>query len=246
MTGYRSDDRTATDREMFYEPKFHDREEAGKILADQLQDYKNKKDVIVLGLPRGGVPVAYEVATSLNVPLDVFIVRKLGVPGQEEFAFGALASGGVRIVNNRIIRALSLSEQIIDAITKRESAELERREKLYRGSRPAHDLHGKTVIVVDDGLATGATMHAAVKALQSYDPEKIIVAVPVASTQACDEFKTEADVWAVCAVTPEPFYGVGMWYQDFSQTTDTEVQELLASAWANEAKSSAAGKGGVQ
>jgi putative phosphoribosyl transferase len=215
---------------MWYEPKFKDRTEAGRVLAGELGRYADCNDVIVLALPRGGVPVGFEVAKELRIPLEVFVVRKLGVPGQEELAFGAIASGGVRVLNEDLTRALRIPEEMIEKIIERERRELDRREQLYRGGRPFRDVRGQTVIVVDDGLATGATMRAAVLALQKQEPAEIVVAVPVASQQACDEFKQEADVWAVCAVTPEPFYGVGMWYEDFSQTTDGEVQSLLESA----------------
>jgi len=192
-----------------------------------LTAYADRRDVIILALPRGGVPVAYEVAAELNVPMDVFIVRKLGVPGQEEFGFGALASGGIRFVNQDVVNALHMPDAMIERVVEHEQAELERREKLYRDDQPEPDLNGRTVIIVDDGLATGSTMRAAVTALKTRNPRKIIVAVPVASQQACDDFKSEADVLSVCAVTPEPFFGVGMWYENFSQTTDDEVRQLL-------------------
>lgn len=208
--------------------KFRDRREAGRYLAEELKAYADRKDVIVLALPRGGVPVAFETAQSLNAPLNVFIVRKLGVPGQEELAFGAIASGGARVLNEEIVRALRLSDEMIERITARESIELERRERLYRGGKREIEVQGKIVIIVDDGLATGATMRAAIMALKLQNPAEVVVAVPVGSHQTCEEFKHEADVWCHCAVTPEPFYGVGMWYQDFSQTTDEEVIELLA------------------
>jgi predicted phosphoribosyltransferase len=215
---------------MRYVPIFKDRVDAGKALARDLAQYANRRDVIVLALPRGGVPVAYEVAAALNVPMDVFIVRKLGVPGQEEFGFGAIASGGTRFVNQDVVKALRMPDVMIERVAEHELAELERREKLYRGNRPEPDLTGKIVIIVDDGLATGSTMRAAVTALKTRGPSTIIVAVPVASEQACDDFKHEADVMSVCAVTPEPFFGVGMWYEDFAQTTDDEVRELLNAA----------------
>lgn len=207
--------------------KFHDRLEAGKILSDKLVEYAGQAKTILLALPRGGVPVAFEIAKRLNLPLDVLIVRKLGVPGQEELAFGAIASGGVRVLNEDIVRALRLPETAIERIAKSELVELERRERLYRGTRPHPDLHGQTIIIVDDGLATGATMRAAIRALKTQKVKKIVVAVPVGSRQTCQELDHEADVWCICAVTPEPFYGVGMWYEDFSQTTDEEVIELL-------------------
>lgn len=213
-----------------YEPKFEDRTEAGKALAARLGEYAGRDDVLVLALPRGGVPVAYEVAKALEAPLDVFIVRKLGLPGQEELAIGAIASGGVRVLNEDLVRALRLPDELIGRIAENEQKELERRELLYREGRPEHEISRHIVIIVDDGLATGATMRAAVRALKVQKPKGIIVAVPVASQDACDEFRHEADVWAVCALTPEPFYGVGMWYADFSQTTDSEVIDLLKAA----------------
>ena len=221
---------------MQYAPIFKDRVEAGKALAGDLVQYARSSDVMLLALPRGGVPVGYEVARLLGVPLDVFVVRKLGVPGHEEFGFGAIASGGIRFVNEEVVRALRMPDAMVDRIVEREQAELERRERSYRGDRPEPDLKGRTVIIVDDGLATGSTMRAAVTALKTRDPKLIIVAVPVASEQACDDFKHEADVISVCAVTPEPFYGVGMWYENFSQTTDEEVRQLLNTGNASAAK----------
>ena len=209
---------------------FLDRREAGRRLAESLKDYAGRDDVVVLALPRGGVPVAFEVAESLNAPLDVFVVRKLGVPGQEELAFGAIASGGVMVFNEDLVRALRLTDSIIDRVAERELAELKRRESAYRDSRPAADLSGKTVIIVDDGLATGATMRAAIKALKQLGPKDIVAAVPVGSADTCREIDKMVDVVCVCEETPEPFYGVGMWYNDFSQTTDLEVSELLARA----------------
>jgi putative phosphoribosyl transferase len=208
---------------------FQDRYEAGRILAETLEKYAGRDDVIVLGLPRGGVPVAYEIARHLGVPLDVFIVRKLGVPGFEELAVGAIASGGVRVLNPDIVQVLPNAEQIIEAATERERAELERREKLYRGDRPPPDLRNRTVILVDDGLATGATMRAAVKALRQQGAAKIVVAVPVGAPETCREFETEVDE-TICAVSPEYFQAVGQFYDDFSQTSDDEVRELLARA----------------
>lgn len=213
---------------MLFEKKFTDRQEAGIVLGRQLSDYADRDDVIVLALPRGGVPVASEVAKILAAPMDVFVVRKLGVPGREEFAFGAIASGGIRVLNQDIVMALRLPDVLVERVTDLEHAELERREKSFRGDRPPPDVENKIVIVVDDGLATGATMRAAVKALKTLHPKQIVVAVPVASKQACEEFKEPADVWSVCSITPEPFYGVGMWYRDFRQTTDEEVEALLA------------------
>ena len=217
----------SNDAGMQYTPIFSNRTDAGKALARDLVRHADRDDVIVLALPRGGVPVAYEVAKKLRAQMDVFVVRKLGVPGHEEFGFGAIASGGIRFVNEEVVRALKMPEAMVERIINREQAELERREISYRGNRPEPEIKGRIVIIVDDGLATGSTMRAAVTALRTRDPKLIIVAVPVASEQACEDFKHEADVMAVCAVTPEPFYGVGMWYSDFSQTTDDEVRHLL-------------------
>ena len=208
---------------------FSNRAEAGQLLAEKLLNYANRHDVIVLGLPRGGVPVAFEVAQRLHVPLDVFIVRKLGVPGFEELAIGAIASGGVRVVNEDVARALPNVDEIIKSVTARETAELERREQSYRDGRSAPDLRGKTVILVDDGLATGATMRAAVKALRQREVAKIVVAAPVGAPETCREFEDEVDE-IVCAMAPEFFQAVGQYYEDFSQTTDEEVRELLARA----------------
>jgi predicted phosphoribosyltransferase len=208
---------------------FIDRADAGRILAEKLDKYAGRDNVIVLGLPRGGVPVAYEVAKRLRVPLDVFIVRKLGVPGFEELAAGAIASGGVRVLNEDVMRALPNANEIIESVTAMETKELERREISYRDGRPAPELRGKTVILVDDGLATGATMRAAVKALRQRGVAKIVVAVPVGAPDTCREFEEEVDE-TVCAVAPEWFQAVGQYYQDFSQTSDEEVRELLARA----------------
>ena len=187
----------------------------------------------MLALPRGGVPVAFEVAKYLAAPLDIFLVRKLGVPGHEELAMGAIATGGVRVVNDSVVGYLGISGEVIDAVAADEQRELERRERAYRDDRPAPDVRGRTVILVDDGLATGSTMRAAAAALRQQGPASIVVAVPVSSPETCDEFRSEVDD-IVCAVTPRPFRGVGMWYEDFSQTTDEEVRELLASAAARE------------
>ena len=205
---------------------YKDRTAAGQKLAEQLSTYANRRDVLVLGLPRGGVPVAFEVAKALNAPLDVFIVRKLGVPGQEELAMGAIASGGVRVLNRDIVRAHQLFEAAIHQVTVREQRELERRERLYRDDRPIPDLTGRTVILVDDGLATGASMRAAIMALRQHQPGRIVVAVPVSSPETRQEFEGEVDE-IICAVTPSPFYGVGLWYDNFPQTTDEEVRDLL-------------------
>jgi putative phosphoribosyl transferase len=211
------------------EGAFPDRAEAGRFLATKLSKYSGRDDVIVLGLPRGGVPVAYEVARALRVPLDVFIVRKLGVPGFEELAVGAIASGGVRVLNEDVARALPNADEIIEAVTKQETAEVERREQKYRDGRPAPEIQGKTAILIDDGLATGATMRAAVKALRQRGAAKIVVAVPVGPLDTCKEFEEEADE-VVCASAPEFFQAVGQYYEDFSQTSDDEVRELLARA----------------
>ncbi len=206
---------------------FRDRRDAGRLLADKLAAYANRPDVIVLALPRGGVPVAYEVARRLVAPLDVFVVRKLGVPGYEELAMGAVATGGVRVLNDQLVESLGIPDQMIDAVVSREQQELARRERLYRGGRPPPDVGGRTAILVDDGLATGATMFAAIEALRKQNPARIVVAVPTASPDTCEEMKRKADE-VICAITPEPFHAVGRWYRDFSQTTDEEVADLLA------------------
>jgi putative phosphoribosyl transferase len=206
---------------------FRDRTEAGRLLEARLEEYAGKPDVIVLALPRGGVPVAYEVARALHAPMDVFVVRKLGIPGQEELAMGAVATGGVRVLNDQVVRGLGIPDYVIDAVVDWETEELQRRERVYRGDRPPPDVRGKTVILVDDGLATGSTMLVAVRALRQQGPARIVVAVPVASPDTCELLKAHVDE-VVCAATPEPFYAVGLWYRDFSQTTDDEVRELLA------------------
>jgi predicted phosphoribosyltransferase len=208
---------------------FRDRADAGRVLARELRQYAGRADVLVLALPRGGVPVAFEVARELGAPLDVFVVRKLGAPGQEELAMGAIASGGVRVLNSEVVHLLGISANEIESITRREEQELERRERLYRGERPPIDPRGRIVILIDDGLATGSTMRAAAKALRRLGPEKIVVAVPVASPSICDELAAEVDQ-VVCAATPEPFYAVGQWYASFTQTTDEEVRDLLERA----------------
>jgi predicted phosphoribosyltransferase len=205
---------------------FYDRTDAGRLLARSLARYAGKADTVVLGLPRGGVPVAFEVAKALEAPLDVFIVRKLGVPGQEELAMGATATGNVRVLNEGLIRDLAISEETIASVAAKEERELQRREQLYRGDRMPLQIRGKSVILVDDGLATGSTMRAAVLALRRLGPARIVVAVPVAAGSSCEEFKDEVDE-IVCATTPEPFYSVGQWYERFSQTTDEEVQDFL-------------------
>jgi predicted phosphoribosyltransferase len=206
---------------------FGDRTEAGKHLATQLLKYKDREDVLVLALPRGGVPVAFEVAQTLKVPLDIFLVRKLGVPGHEELAMGAIATGGVRVLNEEVVEYLKIPETIIDSIAATELEELKRREIAYRGDHAEPDVKGKIVILVDDGLATGSTIRAAAQALRQQDPARIVVAVPVSAPQTCDEYRIGVDE-IVCAVTPEPFFGVGQWYVDFSQTSDEEVRDLLA------------------
>jgi predicted phosphoribosyltransferase len=206
--------------------RFRNRTDAGRRLAEKLAAYANRSDVLVLGLPRGGVPVGFEVARALGAPLDVFLVRKLGVPGYEELAMGAVASGGGRVLNDEIVRGLGISEHEIDAAVARALEELARREQRYRGDRPPPDIEGRTVILVDDGLATGATMRAASQALRHQHPARIVVAVPTASPDTCGALKAEADN-VICAMTPEPFFAVGHWYEDFTQTTDDEVQRLL-------------------
>jgi len=206
---------------------FRDRSEAGRLLAAKLRTYANRADVIVLALPRGGVPVAYEVASALGAPLDLFLVRKLGIPGHEELAMGAVATGGVRVLNDEVVRVLRIPDYVIDAVTAWEQQELARRERVYRGDRPQPNVQNRTAILVDDGVATGATMLAAIRALRQQRPARIVVAVPTASPETCEDMRTEADD-VVCATTPEPFYSVGLWYEDFSQTTDEEVRDLLA------------------
>lgn len=206
---------------------YRDRLEAGRILATKLTAYADRKDVVVLALPRGGVPVAFEVAKALQAPLDVFVVRKLGVPGHEELAMGAIATGGVCVLNEHVVLMLAIPDSVIEEVAERERKELERREQLYRDDLPPPDVRDRIVILVDDGLATGSTMRAAAAALRKQQPARIVVAVPVAAPVVCDEFKTEVDE-IVCASTPEPFFGVGYWYEDFSQTSDEEVHDLLA------------------
>src|SRR2546430_6160620 len=211
------------------ERAFANRSEAGRLLAEKLEKYANRNDLIVLGLPRGGVPVAYEVAKRLHVPLDVFIVRKLGVPGFEELPAGAIASGGVRVWNEDVMRAIPYPDAAIEAVTAKETAELQRREQIYREGRLAPELRDKIAIVVDDGLATGATMRAAVKALRQRGAAKIVVAVPVGPPDTCQEFAHDADE-AICLSTPPFFQAVGQYYEDFSQTSDDDVRELLTRA----------------
>jgi putative phosphoribosyl transferase len=208
---------------------FHDRFEAGRVLATKLFAYANRSDVLVLALPRGGVPVAFEVAMALHAPLDVFLVRKLGVPGHEELAMGAIASGGVMVRNDEVIAAAGIPSREIDKVLAREQQEMRRRAHLYRGDRPFPELRGCTAILVDDGLATGATMWAAVVALRQHQPARSIVAVPIAAPDICETLRAEVDD-IVCAMTPEPLHAIGLWYDDFSQTTDEQVRDLLARA----------------
>ena len=212
---------------------FRDRADAGRHLLSKLGAYQDRPDVLVLGLPRGGIPVGYEVARGLGAPLDVFVVRKLGVPGQEELAMGAIATGGVRIVNRDVVDALHIPPHVVDRAAAEEALELERRQQSYRGERPEPRVEGQTVILVDDGLATGSTMRAAVAALRQQAPARIVIAVPVAAPSTCQELRQEVDE-LVCFATPEPFMAVGRFYDDFAQTTDEEVRELLAAARAGE------------
>jgi putative phosphoribosyl transferase len=206
--------------------RFADRRAAGRELAAQLTRFSEREDVIVLGLPRGGVPVAHEVAAALKAPLDALLVRKLGVPGREELAFGAIASGGVRVLNDDVVSQARLAATTVERIAAAELLELERRERLYRGDRPVVDVRARTALVVDDGLATGATMRAAVQALRELGAGTVVVAVPIAAWQTCEELARHATT-VVCARTPDPFVAVGLWYRDFSPTTDDEVRELL-------------------
>jgi predicted phosphoribosyltransferase len=205
---------------------FADRAAAGRVLAEKLADYAGRDDVIVLALPRGGVPVASEVARALGAPLDVFVVRKLGAPGQEELAMGAIASGDVVVINDDVVKALKVPPEVLAEKIARERAELSRRESAYRGDRPPLDVRGRTVILIDDGLATGSTMRAAVTALRGQAPVGIVVAVPIGALATCAELQQIAEE-CICALTPEPFRAVGLWYEDFAQTTDDEVRELL-------------------
>lgn len=210
-------------------PLFQDRADAGRQLAEKLTAYCARRDVVILGLPRGGVPVAYEVAQVLNAPLDVFLVRKLGLPGHEELAMGAIASGGVRVLNKEVIDGLRIPDDVIDAVAEREQQELERRERAYRDERLALPLHDQIAILVDDGLATGASMAAAVAALRAQSPAQIIVAVPVAAAEACEVFQNKVEQ-LLCLEQPQPFFSVGLWYGDFVQVRDDEVHDLLARA----------------
>lgn len=205
---------------------YKDRAEAGKLLATKLTAYFNQPDVLILGLPRGGVPVAFEVAKALHASLDVFLVRKLGVPDQKELAMGAIASGGVRVLNQDIVESLNITEDAINTVATSEQQELERREYAYRDNRPPVDVRDRIVILVDDGIATGATMRAAIAAIKPQQPKRLVIAVPVASPETCKQFKAEVDE-IICANTPERFQAVGLWYKDFSQTTDEQVRDLL-------------------
>jgi predicted phosphoribosyltransferase len=207
--------------------RYTDRREAGRLLADRLRDYAGREDVVVLGLPRGGIPVAYEVARALNAPLDVFVVRKLGLPGHPEYAMGAIASGGVRVLNEDAVRQLHIPPAAVDAVVRTEQVELERRERVYRGAQPAAAIDGRIVILVDDGLATGSTMRAAVLAIRRRFPAQIVVAVPVGAREACRTMDEVADE-VICARMPEPFTAVGLWYENFEETSDDEVRRLLA------------------
>ena len=209
--------------------RFHDRAHAGRLLATELARDGHRPDVIVLALPRGGVPVGYEVARALGAPLDVFVVRKLGVPGHEELGMGAIASGGVRLLNEDVVATARVSPAAIEAVAAREAAEILRRERAYRGDRPPADLHGRTIILVDDGLATGASMRAAVAAVRRQGPSRVVVAVPAAAPDTCALLRAVVDE-LVCLMTPEPFEAVGLWYEDFSQTDDEEVRHLLERA----------------
>jgi predicted phosphoribosyltransferase len=208
---------------------YRDRIEAGRRLASRLADYADRPDVLVLALPRGGVPVAFEVARELHAPLDIFLVRKLGLPGHEELAMGAIATGGVRVLNEDVVAHLRIPGEVIDSVAADELRELERRERAYRGDRPAPDVRGKTVILVDDGLATGSTMRAAAAARRPGRRRRCVLAAAGEARQTCDEYRMGVDE-IICAVTPEPFQAVGLWYKDFSQTTDEEVRDLLARA----------------
>ncbi len=228
--GEKDTHRGQEDKDARLTTSFHDRTEAGKMLAAQLRAYADRPDVLVLGLVRGGVPVAYEVARALHAPLDVCIVRKLGAPGREELAMGAIASGGVRVLNDEIVQGLGIPDNVIDAVAAREQRELARREHLYRGDRPLPELHGRTVILVDDGIATGATMRAAIAAVRQLEPAHVVVAAPVTAATTCEELRA-AGREVVCVLASEFFLGVGMWFEEFPQTTDDEIRSLLDRAW---------------
>jgi putative phosphoribosyl transferase len=206
------------------------RKQAGQLLGHALQHYAGRNDIIVLALPRGGVPVAFEVASALRAPLDLMLVRKLGTPGQEELAMGAITQGGVRVMNPDVVDVLRVSEDVIAAVERRERKELERRQRVYRGNRPPSDLRAKCVMLIDDGLATGATMRSAVQAVRAQKPSQIVIAVPIAPENTVDLLRDEADE-VVCLATPEPFVAIGRWYLEFPQTSDAEVKALLERAW---------------
>ncbi len=209
---------------------FHDRRDAGRQLAAQLRSYAKRSDVLVLALPRGGVPVGFEIASALHVALDVIVVRKLGVPGHEELAMGAVATGGVRVLNTEIIEELGIPDEVINQVTTYELQEMKRRERLYRGDRPLYAIHDRVIFLVDDGIATGATIRAAATAIRQQHPRRVIVAVPVAALMTCAEFAREGEE-LVCLIKPELFFSVSSWYRDFAPTTDAEVRDLLAYNW---------------
>jgi predicted phosphoribosyltransferase len=225
----RADTSEPVDQASQFEVIYRDRFEAGTALAELVSRFSDREDAVVLALPRGGVPIGYQIAKRLRVPLDVFVVRKLGVPFQPELAMGAIATGGIRVLNDSIVRELGIPPEVIDAVAKKEEQELQRRERDYRGDRPALQIRGKTLILVDDGLATGTSMRSAVEALRQQGPARLIVAVPVASRETCESFQNLADE-VICAATPMPFVAVGQWYTQFDQTSDAEVRELLARA----------------
>ena len=208
---------------------FADRADAGRILASKLTAYKGRPDVVIFALPRGGIPVAYEIGKAIGAPIDVFVVRKLGVPGQEELAMGAIATGDIRIINYEVVNQLGITQEAIDAVTDQQREELRRREQLYRGGRTQREVRGQSVILVDDGIATGSTMRAAIAALRQLGPARIVVAVPVAAPETCQQIGGEVDE-IICAATPEPLFSIGQWYKRFEQTTDDEVRDLLGRA----------------
>ena len=212
---------------------YSNRSEAARLLAAALQPYAGRSDVLILGLPRGGVPVAYEVAQTLKAPLDLMLVRKLGVPGHAELAMGAIATGGIRVLNTEVIEELGISDAAIERVTAREQQELQRRDQVYRGHRPPPDMEGRCVILVDDGLATGATMRSAIAAVRQQKPAQLVVAVPVAPPHTVAVLREEADE-VVCPATPEPFFSIGLWYEDFAPVTDEEVRVLLKQSWREE------------
>lgn len=209
--------------------QFQDRIEAGQLLAEKLSAYADRPDVLVLAVPRGGVPVAFEVARALHAPLDIFLVRKLGVPGEEELAMGAIAMGGVRVLNDELVRSLHIPDNVIDVVAAHEQQELARRERAYRGDRPPLDVQGRAITLVDDGIATGSTIRAAVAALRQQQPARIVIAAPVAALETCDELRAEVDE-VVCVITPDLLYAIGLWYQCFEPITDEEVRALLTRA----------------